>query len=339
MAAPATPNNLVVQSGNGEVYLSWNVAPGALSYEVFRSLDGLVYTSIATPTVAEYTDNTVVVQTKYYYKVRAVNLDGSSPFTQGQVAIPTLVGTISLYALRLLAQQMADRVGSNFVSTSEWNTYINQSATELYDILVTDYEDYFLTGPYMFTTNGTDNSYPLPDGSIAFTIDGVKAPGFYKLMGVDLSLDTSNKARVTIHKFDFIERNRYVYPNITSSALGVFNLRYRVMGNRLHLMPTPSAGQVVQLWYIPRLDWAMKDTDVFGSISGWAELIAVDAAIKALLKEESDTSAQQARKDALMERVRVAAMNRDAGQPDTISPTRRYGSGYGGWSDGSSGGF
>lgn len=339
MAAPSIPSNFVVQTGNGVVYLSWSLTAGATEYGVQRSEDGITFTTIGTSVSPNYTDSDVTVRTEYYYKVCATNADGNSPYTVPQMEIPTLVGTVSLFAMRRLAQQMADRVGSNFVSKAEWNTYINQSATGLYDMLTTEYEDYFLAGPYTFRTNGTDAAYPMPDGSAAFQINGVKAPAFYKLLGVDVNLDGTGNARVTLHKFDFVQRNRYVYPNVTSSALGVFNMKYRLMGNSLRFMPTPASGQVVQVWYVPRLDWLLKDTDIFDSISGWHELICVDAAIKALTKEESDTSALEARKASLMERIVSAAMNRDAGEPDTISPSRTNSTGWGGFGDSSSGGW
>ncbi len=87
----------------------------------------------------------------------------------------------------------------------------------------------------------------------------------------------------------------------------------------------------------------LKDTDILDGVSGWTEYVIVDAAIKALEKEESDTSALQIRKQMLKQRIEESAMNRDAGQPDTISATRRNGdmsgSGWGPNGDGSSGGF
>ena len=50
---------------------------------------------------------------------------------------------MSLGELRLRSQQTADRVGSQFVVNSEWNAFIRLAMYELYDILMTSYEDYF----------------------------------------------------------------------------------------------------------------------------------------------------------------------------------------------------
>lgn len=328
MAAPATPLNFIAQQGNGEAYVSWDIMAGATSYQVNRSTDGITYTLLASPAVPNYLDSTVIVGTQYYYTIQSTNTDGSSPATAPQSVVPVLSGIMTLGQLRLLAQQKADRVNSNFVTKAEWNTYINQSYFELYDQLTTLYEDYYLAPVYSFTTDGTNANFALP-------------PNFYKLVGVDLGLDASGNAWVTVNKFEFIGRNRYVYPNVSSTYLGVFNMRYRLMGNQLHFIPTPSANQVIRVWFIPRLTVLLQDIDQADGVSGWTEIIAVDAAIKALQKEESDVSVLMAQKQMLMDRINTSGMNRDAGQPDTISATRNWNSGnYGGsgW-DGNFGGY
>jgi hypothetical protein len=304
MAAPATPTNVYVQQGNSQVYLSWDLSSGATSYSVQRSTDGVSYSVVGTPSVPNYLDTTVTVGTQYYYQVASVNGSGTSVYSSAQSITPSKLGVMSLGQVRLLSQQEADMVGSNFVSLPEWNTYINQSYFELYDLLVTSFEDYYAKNNQLTTDGSTQ--YTLPDD-------------FYKLLGVDIGLSSSANARVTLRKFDFIERNRYVYPQIQSTYLGVFNLRYRLVGNTLYFIPTPQSGQTITYWYIPRMTQLLKDSDMLDGISGWTEYVVVDAAIKALTKEESDPSALMARKMALKQRIEETAMNRDVGQPDTIS--------------------
>ncbi len=341
MAIPAAPSNLVVQQGNGQVFLSWDISAGATSYPVLRSTDNVTFTSLGTATSNEYTDLTGLIGVAYFYQVGAANVDGTSGYTTSDEIVPSISGNDCLGSIRLQAQQRADRVNSNFVSKSEWNNYINQSAFELYDLLVTTYEDYYLAEPFVFQTNGTDTNYPLPNGALT-DVNGVVGRPYYKLMGVDLGLANNDNAWVTVKKFDFIQRNRYVYPNITSTYMGVFNMRYRVMGNKLNFIPTPSAGQYIKVWYIPRMERLLKDTDMLDGVNGWTEYVIVDAAIKALQKEESDVSVLMAEKQMLQDRIQSSAMNRDAGQPDTISSTRNDSSGSwgsGGGFDGSHGGL
>lgn len=327
MAAPSIPANLYVTQGNGQVQLNWDLSPGATTYPVLRSVDGVTYASIATPAINAYTDTSVTVGTMYYYKVQASDGINTSSASNAVQIVPALSGNLSLFELRQKAQERADRVNSNFVSTAEWNGYINQSAYELYDLLTTVYEDYNVASPYTFVTDGSNARFNLPTD-------------FYKLLGVDCGLSASDNARVTINKFDFIQRNQYVYPNVTSTYFGVFNLRYRLVGNKLMFIPTPSAGQYITVWYVPRLTQLLKETDMLEGVSGWTEYVICDAAIKALQKEESDVSVLMAEKQMLKQRIEESSINRDAGQPDTISPTRDWVSrNGGGWSNGSFGGF
>lgn len=316
VVTPPVPSQFYTQQANSQVYLSWLAMVGVTSYSVQRSTDGITFTTLASPTTAFYLDTTVVVNTQYYYQVAATNAQGTSPYTTPQGIIPTATGKMSLGQVRLLSQQRADRVNSQFVTLPEWNSYINQSYFELYDILVQKYgNEYFVAAPYQFTTTG-DQFYDLP-------------PLFYKELGLDLGLNQGQNAWLTLKRFNFIDRNTYLYPQLTTNLLGIAGLRYRIMGNQLELIPQPSAGQTMQLWYIPRMTELLKDTDVVDGISGWTEYIIVDAAIKALQKEESDVSVLVAQKMALLQRIESAAENRDAGEPDTISNTRRYGDAYG----------
>lgn len=325
MAAPSTPSNVIIQTANSKVLLSWDLAAGATSYPVYRSTNGTSFALLASPTTTYYLDTAVTAGAQYWYKVSASNGTESSQ-SNPLSAVPASYGKDSLGSLRLSAQQRADRVNSNFISIPEWNSYINQSYFELYDLLKNNYEDWYFATPYSFQTDGS-TSYTLPTD-------------FYNLLGVDLGIANNNNAWVTLSRYEFIERNRFVYPNITSTYYGVFNLRYRLMGNKLYFIPTPSAGQYVQVWYIPRMTELLQDTDLIDGVSGWTEYIITDAAIKALQKEESDVTVLMLQKEALRKRIEESGMNRDAGQPATISNTRSWGSrngNYGG--PGFDGGF
>ena len=308
--APPTPNNFLVQQGNGQVYLSWSQSVGASTYKIYKSTDSINFTVLATQVGMDYTDTSVVVGTNYWYQVSALEPGGSESATTNAAQVtPTYSGQMTLGQVRLLAQQKADRVGSQFVTTTEWNTYINQSYFELYDLLITTYEDYYVKAPYTLTTDGVNSQFALPTD-------------FYKLYGVDIGVAGNSNAFVTLKKFDFISRNRFVYPQLSSTYLGLFNLRYRLVGNTLMFIPTPTAGQTLRIWYVPRMVTLLKDSDLMDGVSGWAEYVAVDAAIKALQKEESDVTVLAEQKMMLIKRIEESAMNRDQGQPDSVSDVR-----------------
>lgn len=342
MAIPGIPQNFNVQTANQQNLVSWALSVGATSYQVQRSLDNVTFSTVSTvsgsPLATSYLDTAVTVGTQYWYTV-AASSDGtnySSP-TITQSAVPTQSGEQSLGAIRLKAMQRADRVNSNFVTMTEWNSYINQAMFELYDILISVYEDLYIAPPIQFVADGTTYLYPLPNGTNTFLDANNTAVTFtprpiYKLLGVDLALNNATNAYVTVNKFMFIDRNRFVYPNTASTLYGVFNLQYRMMGSNIEFIPTPTAGQGIRLWYIPRLIELLQDTDVtVTGISGWIEYVIVKAAYYALTKEESDTTSLVMQLQALNQRIEDMAANRDAGSPDIISDTRsNRGFGYGG---------
>ncbi len=225
-------------------------------------------------------------------------------------------GVASLLEIRTTVRQRVDMTNvsgdytNSFITDSELNQYINNSYFELYDLLVQKYgNDYYVQTPYQFQTVGNTYLYALPSD-------------FYKLLGVDLALsNNTNDSWVTIRPFMFADRNRYAVPNF-QSFYGVTNLRYRLQGNNLWLTPTPTAGQTMRIWYVPRLVELVADIDTADGVSGWDEYIIVDAAIKCLEKEESDTSVFMAQKQGLIARIEAAAENRDAGNPQVVSDTQ-----------------
>lgn len=218
--------------------------------------------------------------------------------------------TMTLLQLRTAARQRADMVNSTFISDAELTSYVNQSAYELYDLLVEKYgDDYFVKLPApTYTTDGVSTTFTLP-------------ADFYKLIGVDLAVSMPDWW-VTLKPFEMAERNRFALRNF-QSFYGLSNLRYKLAGNSIWFSPTPPAGQSYRLWYVPRWTELAADADTLDGVSGWTEYVVVDAAIKMMQKEESDVSALMVQKQALLKRIETAAANRDAGMPHTVSDTLR----------------
>lgn len=218
--------------------------------------------------------------------------------------------TMSLLEIRNAVRQRADIVSSTqFYTDIELNSYINQSAFELYDILIQKYGDnYFVKTPaYSITTDGINQFYSIPND-------------FYKMLGVDLLLANSPDSAVTVDEFNFSDRNRYSVPNF-QTFYGVTNLRYRLNGNQIWFTPLPAANQTINIWYVPTMTTLSLDSDVLNGISGWTEYVIVDVCIKVLSKEESDASVFINQKAGLRERIENAAENRNASTPPTVSDT------------------
>lgn len=331
MSVPYQPQNLDAQQADGNILLTWSASLNATGYTIQRSTDGVNFTTLDTVLqVVQYLDALPGTGTMYYYQVAATNGSGTSTYSTVTQMVAAPPSEMSLFELRLRAQQTADRVGSQFVVTSEWNAFLRLAMYELYDIMIMSYEDWFSDQTVLIQTNGTVANYPLPNGVDNYLggnyngVSGTPAQAFYKLIGMDLNLNTSNNAWVTLNKFDFIKRNTYVYPNSTSTIYGVYNMRYRLVGSNLNIIPTPAGNQVLRMWYAPRLPALLQDMDLTTiGVSGWLRYPIVRAAKYALDKEEgSDTSKLDTEIAFLKLRIEEASQNRDAGIPDTISSTR-----------------
>jgi len=334
LAIPSQPYQLMLQTGDAKNFLSWQASAGATSYQIQRSLDGVNYSNLGTSTLPKYLDTAVTIGTQYWYQVASVNGSGTSTYASPDASsIPSLIpaprSEMSLLSLRFAAQQKADRVGSNFITLADWNTQITLAMYELYDLLIDSDPDLFLAPRARFNTssNTTTGVYPLPDGFITFqdvnNADFIPAP-LYKLQGVDLGINTATNAWVTVKKYNFIDRNNFLYPNTNSTIYGVFNMEYRPMGTNIELIPVPSSNQVVQLIYIPKLPELIQDTDLTTlGYSGWLQYVITRAAKYALDKEESSTAHLDAELVFLKKRIEDTAASRDQGRPDTISDVRR----------------
>lgn len=348
----AVPQRIVLSTGNGQNYLAWAEVAGATNYVVQRSLSGLLgsYSTVASPVVNNYLDNTVLVGVQYWYQVGSVSPAGASGFNStGTNSLPLTVtpclpGQINLGYLRYMSKLRADKLKSNFLTDDEWNFNINQSANRLYDLLTTKYgENYFAAPALQFPTNGLA-VYPLPDGA---NYGG--APALFKLAGVDAGVNASQNQWFTLPRYNFIDRNKYSTLQLAGTVQSIYGLGYIVMGSNFEFIPMPTTAQIIQIRYAPILKQLLLDTDMMPfSISGWSELVIVDAGIKALVKEESFDQAQIliSERQSILDRITQIAANRDTGQPNTVSNTRsrcgdqNFGGimgGFGGWGNGAGG--
>src|ERR1700722_375081 len=290
---PIPSSQVILQTGNGQNLLSWPIIPTATSYSVQRSGDGTTFTTVGSPTGQSYLDATVSVGTAYFYQVAAVNGSGPSAYTASFPAsiTPCLPGQINLGYLRYQAQLRSDLLGSYFITTDEWNLMINQSAQELYGLLVQKFgEDYFLAPLQVFQTGG-QQFYPLPNGSNFLNINGIPnpagtpAPACFKVYGMDLNsygAQLSNATGwVSMSRFNIADRNKYnlMLGAASNNVAGQYaQFQYREMGTNIEVLPINS-GQYLRLWYVPISPQMLLDTDMLPfSYSGWHEYVVVDAA-------------------------------------------------------------
>ncbi len=206
----------------------------------------------------------------------------------------------TLEELKEQVLQRADMVNSNFCSDTELNSWINQAASGLYDMIVSRYEDYYTTSFEFSIASG--DGYTLPNQ-------------VYKIRGLDFKISGD---WITLHTFTFEERNNG-NRQINRALLGLTNMKYKWIGNRITIIPADQAVGDYQVWYIPDITALSADDDELPpDLNRWREYIVVEAAIKCLLKEESDVSGLMAEKAEMVNRILNMAQNRDAGAPERV---------------------
>lgn len=212
--------------------------------------------------------------------------------------------TVTLTQLINSVRLRADMVGNTFCDDTEITEYINKSIAELYDLLLTTtYADDYFVSSINITLTGA-STYALTSA----------IPLFYKLKGVDIQDGAQWRS---LKPFMFTERNRQ--RNASYAGL-IDQYRYRLVGGNLQFetnSPPPSG--TIKVWYVPVATRLASGSDTFDGINAWEEYVIIDAAIKCLMKEESDVTGLVRMKQAQMERIMAAAPNRDAGEPQRVT--------------------
>lgn len=212
---------------------------------------------------------------------------------------------VSFKTLRDQARARADMTDSGFVTEDELKLYVNSSMKELYDILVTQYQDQYIKKVAITLAPGQEQ--------ISLPAD------FYKLRGIDYQV-TSDYA-IDLRQFNFKDRNK-------QNALRFYNgfivpdIQYKVLGSNVQFISGANytgGGWSGALWYVPLAADLQLDTDTFDAINGYEEYIILDVAIKMLQKEESDVTTLVVLKQAMLKRIEGAAANRDAAEPQKIA--------------------
>lgn len=195
---------------------------------------------------------------------------------------------LTLEQLIARARVEADMVGSEFVTDRQAKDMVNDEWAELYELMVTKYEDYFVTSHDIALVAGTD-TYALPDGS------DEDIPGVFKLRGVDVIISANET--FPIRPFQWSERGRRLAPDASGS---------------------------IRVWYVPNvtlLNAAAGEEDDYDAVlpaevkPGWERFIVFGAAMRMLRKEQSDVSELKQEKLLVRQVIENAAEKRDADAP------------------------
>ena len=214
--------------------------------------------------------------------------------------------TLTLANLITGVRRRADMVGSTFVSDAEVVDYINVAMAEIHDILVTKFEDYYVTS----------TTYELP-GAGRFDLPST----FYKALGVDFDVGGIN---YRLKPYHFQERAMYNSPGMVAST--ITNTLYHIQGSQIKFIPNPTVSGTVTLHFVPEPTYfsaTATDEEIVAVApqvaKGYEEYVIIDAAIKCLQKEESDVQVLLVQKQQQLQRLEQVSGKRDAGESYSIT--------------------
>lgn len=188
-------------------------------------------------------------------------------------------------------------VGSSFVVDSATGLYawINEAHQRLHGLVADAMGEEYVSSTSSFTTS-TSSDFALPSD-------------FYKLLGVDLEYHGIMRS---LKRYEQAERN--TFRELRPEALP----RYALVGSNLRLYPIPTAGLAGTIRYIPEATALTTGASTVNYPNGWEKYIVIDAAIQALLKEESPVSGLVAERERIEREIQQAKENRDLATPKQV---------------------
>lgn len=208
------------------------------------------------------------------------------------------MASVTLTTLRTRVRERADMVGSSFVADSATglDAWINEANQKLHGMLVEALGEEYVSSISNFTTAGTDISVP---------------SGFFKLYGVDLNYQGLRRTLMP-----YVRNERNLYREANNSVP-----RYALIGSAIRLYPVPESGLAGTILYAPEATVLVNASDAVNYPNGWERFIVLDAAIQALLKEESDVRGLMAERNAVVAEIEQAKENRDLAMPKRVTDT------------------
>jgi hypothetical protein len=207
--------------------------------------------------------------------------------------------TRTLAQLRDEVRQRANMEhADNFITDAEIDRYVNQSVCAWRDMLVENRGQDFFTGSATLTLTGA-SMYALP-------------ADYYQMLNVSY---VAGGVFTTLTPYNRGDGATY------ANAGGTVPLRYRVANNQLFVLPSSAQGSLL-VTYVPLATTLTLDSDTIEVFNGWEEWIVLDAAMKALEKEATDTTQLFMRREVTERRLMAQAQFNDRGFPESVADVR-----------------
>lgn len=195
--------------------------------------------------------------------------------------------TKTLAQLRTLVRQRADQVNGTAVTDAELTSWINQSATQLWDMLVG------ARGCAYYESNSNTTTGTITSSATTLTLPAT----FYKLSRL-----------VAV-----VNDREYLLDSYTNSE---------VDGST-----APTQSTAVKLYYVPCFTDLSGDSDTFDGINGWEEWVVADVARKVKIKFEEDPMPLLQELADLNARITKLKTPRDQRSAHRIADVTSYGRG------------
>ena len=207
------------------------------------------------------------------------------------------MASVTLTTLRSRVRERADMVGSSFVADAATglDAWINEAHQKLHGMLVDALGEEYVESINNITTDGSD-SYDLP-------------ADFYKLYAVGIIV--GDRVR---KMYPFSRGEQYRFLGGPDAQIP----RYKVTNRELRLAPNTASGQVLYVSYAPNATTLSVSGDTVDYPNGWERFIVIDAAIQALMKEESSVTTLIAERDRIIQEIEATKEQRDLANPQKV---------------------
>ena len=216
---------------------------------------------------------------------------------------------VTLAQLITRSRRRADQENSTFCTDAEITDYINDAVAELHEMMVNEFELYYVESTSLTLPGANPSTLPAD---------------FWKALGCDFEYGGVKRR---IRRYMFQERNVYESPLLKQGYMA--NTFFIIQGNQIRFIPESPPSGTVTFWYVPepqQFSSASTSTQLHtvdkALAKGFERFIVLDAAIKMMQKEESDTSILVAEREATRERLRQAAAVRTPGESRAIADVK-----------------
>jgi hypothetical protein len=220
--------------------------------------------------------------------------------------------TITLTELILRSKERANMENGSFVDDDEWTHFLNDEIADVYAQMVNidDGELFGIVSPTLVSIG--DNSYQLPND-------------FMRL--IDVNIYTSGRW-VPAWKSDPQEYYQLLSSTNTGDYDTAYFLRLNLQQGRYELFIFPAKEvENIGVRYIPEAPRLSVGTDSLKWPSNWHECLVAGAAVKALVKEESDPTGVAIERDTAIRRVLKDVRSQKVAEIKTlrsVSSNRRF---------------